>query len=97
MAPILALHDVGRRFARRGRVVSARDGASLNVGAGELGALRENVEFPLELRGVPGGERRGRAVAAIESWCVCGSRPQDDRVHHRRPDRGRWPWPIRWS
>ena len=127
MAPILTLRHVSRRFVRRGRVVPALDGVSLDVGAGELvtivgpsgcgkstllnlisgllpvsagqvlykGApvrgvntqigyvtqadnlypwrtLRENVEFPLELRGVPRAERRGRAAAAIERVGLAG-------------------------
>ena len=127
MAPILALRDLSRRFARRGRVVAALDGVSLDVTAGELvtvvgpsgcgkstllnliagllppsagqvvykGApvrgvnteigyvtqtdnlypwrtLRENVEFPLELRGVARAERRRRAAAVIERVGLAG-------------------------
>jgi NitT/TauT family transport system ATP-binding protein len=121
MDTILSLRDVARHFVRRGRVVPAMAGVSLDVAAGEFvtvvgpsgcgkstllnivagllepsagevlykGApvrgvnteigyvtqadnlypwrtLRENVEFPLEVRGVARAERRRRAAVLIE-------------------------------
>jgi NitT/TauT family transport system ATP-binding protein len=121
MGAILSLREVSRDFVRRGRVVQAMAGLSLDVAAGEFvtvvgpsgcgkstllnviagllppsggealyqGApvrgvnaaigyvtqadnlypwrtLRENVEFPLEVRGVARAERRRRAAEVIE-------------------------------
>jgi ABC-type nitrate/sulfonate/bicarbonate transport system ATPase subunit len=200
MAPILSLRDVSRDFVRRGRVVHAMAGVSLDVAAGEFvtivgpsgcgkstllnvvagllppsggevlykglpvhgvnteigyvtqadnlypwRTLRENVEFPLEVRGVAKAERRRRAAEVIErvglggfedhypyelsggmrqranivrtlvydpevilmdepfgpldaqtrlilqDQAAVGRRPQDDHLHHARPDGSRRP------
>ena len=121
MAPILSLRELARGFVRRGRVVPALGGVSLDVAAGEFvtiigpsgcgkstllnvlcgllppsagqvlyksapvrrvnteigyvtqadnlypwRTLRENVEFPLDVRGVGRAERSRRAAALIE-------------------------------